>query len=276
MEKIDGSYNPRHFVTKKDNAAHTTFLSKLAARIHEETDGKPAQRLVNIYKAAFIDEVQDLAGWDFEIIRALVDANIGAFHCVGDFRQTIYRTSPAKNKKPQTNAQKLAAFQQLGFVPEHINISWRCTQSICNLADRIHANDGHYIPTTSKIDSIPPEFADHQGVFAVPASRIGDYMAKYKPVILRWDRKTKKQLCEGRVTFNFGEAKGVGFDRVLILPTGKHAKFLSGDTTAFVDDDTDVSRNKLYVGITRGRYSVAFLHEGGSVIAGAQVWHATA
>jgi DNA helicase II / ATP-dependent DNA helicase PcrA len=73
--------------------------------------------------------------------------------------------------------------------------------------------------------------------------------------------------------YNFGEAKGLGFERVLILPPDRHAKFLSGDTTAFDDANTDDSRNKLYVGITRARYSVAFSHEGGSVIGTAQVWN---
>jgi len=271
-EKVGGTYNPLHFVTNKANAAHTTFLSKLAARIHEEADGKPARRLVSIYKAVFIDEVQDMVGWDFEVIHALVKANIETIKCVGDFRQTIYRTSVA-TKKPQTSVDKLAKFKKMGFIPEALNISWRCIQSICDLADRIHASDGHYIPTISKIEAVPSEFADHYGVFAVPASRISDYVEKYNPIILRWDRRSMKPLCEGRVALNFGEAKGAGFNRVLILPIAKYTKFLSGDHTAFGKDDTDGSRNKLYVGITRGRYSVAFLHDGNSLIDGAQIWN---
>ena len=119
---------------------------------------------------------------------------------------------------------------------------------------------------------MPPEFAAHQGIFAVPASRISDYIKRYNPVILRWNRNTQKKLCEGRTAYNFGESKGLGFERVLILPPDRHAKFLCGDTTAFDDAETDDSRNKLYVGITRARYSVAFLHTGGSVASGAQIW----
>jgi DNA helicase II / ATP-dependent DNA helicase PcrA len=271
-EEVDGAYNPFHFVTKRDNAAHTTFLSKLAARIHKETDRMPARRLARIYDAIYIDEVQDLVGWDFEVIRAMVSAKIGTLACVGDFRQTIYRTSVA-TKKPQTNIEKLALFQRMGFIVEHLNISWRSIQSICNVADRIHVNDGHYVPTISKIECIPIEFSNHCGVFAVPASCVNDYIRKFNPIILRWDRRANKSLCEGRVALNFGEAKGAGFNRVLILPTAKHAKFLSGDESAFGKDDTDGSRNKLYVGITRGRYSVAFVHEGESVIEGTQLWN---
>lgn len=75
-EEMEGRYNPLHFVTKRNNDAHTTFISKLAARVHERTNGKSARRLESIYKAVFIDEVQDLVGWDFEIMRAIVGTNI--------------------------------------------------------------------------------------------------------------------------------------------------------------------------------------------------------
>ncbi len=273
-EKRDdnGVYNLLHFVTKNDNTAHTTFLSKLATRIHEETGGKPARRLADIYKAVFIDEVQDLVGWDFEVIRTILAANIGTFDCVGDFRQTIYQTSVA-NKKPRTNADKLAAFKKMGFERELLNISWRCTQSICDLAHVIHASDGDYAPTISQVNGIPVEFADHHGIFAVSPQHIDEYVARYNPIILRWSRQAKEQICQGRLTYNFGEAKGIGFNRVLILPTERYAKFLSGDHSTFGNNDSDEVRNKLYVAITRARYSVAFLLDFSStLLGGIEVW----
>ena len=271
-EKKGGAYNPLYFVTKKDGAAHTMFLSKLSARICEESSGKSAQRLADMYKAMFIDEVQDLVGWDFDIIRAIVKTKMPGFDCVGDFRQTVYRTSLAQ-KKPESVEDKLEAFKQMGFVREISAISWRCIQSICDLAHLIHEADGHYEPTKSKIGAVPSGFAEHHGVFAVPTSRMADYVARYKPMILRWNRLCEPELCSSNGTYNFGEAKGSGFDRVLIIPTDKHARFLCGDRNAFAKDASDQARNKLYVGITRARYSVAFLHRGGSVINGAEIWN---
>lgn len=270
-ERINGKYNPLHFVTHEECRAYPHFLAKLAATIHEQTGGKPAQRLAEIYDAVFIDEIQDLVGWDFSVIRALARTRISKFDCVGDFRQSIYQTSEAA-KKPQTNTEKLSEFKDIGFEIDSLAISWRCIQSICDLADRLHASDGHYTPTKSQVTTVPPEYADHNGIFAVPASRVGEYIRAYNPVILRWDRRTKKQLCEGQTAYNFGESKGMSFERVLIIPPDRHAKFLRGDTAAFDDARTDDSRNKLYVGITRARYSLAFLHDGGTVIEGAQVW----
>lgn len=270
-EKIDDRCNPLHYVTKEDTRAHTFYLAKLAATIHKETGGKPTRRLAEIYNAVFIDEIQDLVGWDFAVIRAMAETSIAEFDCVGDFRQTVFQTSET-TKSPQTSAEKLSELKDVGFEIGNLAISWRCIQSICDLADRLHANDGLYTPTKSQISDVPAEHAAHQGVFAVPTKHAEDYIGKYNPVILRWNRRSKQKLCDGRTTYNFGESKGLGFERILIIPPDKHAKFLCGDTTAFDDEKTDDSRNKLYVGITRARYSVAFLHEGGSVIHGAQIW----
>lgn len=202
----------------------------------------------------------------------MAETSIAQFDCVGDFRQSVYQTSET-TKNPQTNKEKLAEFKRLGFEIDNLAISWRCIQSICDLADRLHADDGDFPPTESRVTTVPPEFAMHQGVFAVPASRISEYIGAYDPVILRWNRRTEMKLCESRTAYNFGESKGLGFERVLILPPDKHAKFLCGDTTAFKGAATDDSRNKLYVGITRAKYSVAFAHAGGSVISGAQIWN---
>jgi DNA helicase-2/ATP-dependent DNA helicase PcrA len=270
-EKIGDHWNPRHYVTR-DNHAHTYYLAKLATRIHEQTGGKPARRLAEIYDAIFIDEIQDLVGWDFAVVRAILGTSIAELDCVGDFRQSIYETSET-SKKPQTIAEKFAEFAAMGFATKDLAISWRCIQSICDLADRLHASDGLYSPTKSQVTVVPPEHADHQGIFAVPASRLKEYLEKYNPVILRRNRQTEEELCDGRAAYNFGESKGMGFERVLIIPPDPHAKFLCGDTTAFKKAKTDESRNKLYVAITRAKYSVAFCHKGGSVVTGAQIWN---
>ena len=270
-EKVGGQFNPKHFVTE-DNRAHTYYLAKLASVINSQTQGMPSRRLAEIYNSVFIDEIQDLVGWDFMVIRAMVDTSISEFDFVGDFRQSVYQTSETK-KKPQTISEKVTEFKNMGFKIDTLATSWRCIQSICDLADRLHASDGIHVPTKSRVITVPSQYSNHLGVFAVSASHIEDYIKAYNPIILRWDRSSKKQFCEGRTAYNFGESKGLSFDRVLIIPPDKHAKFLGGDTTAFHGTSTDDSRNKLYVGITRARYSVAFWHSGGSVISGAKVWN---
>ena len=56
---------------------------------------------------------------------------------------------------------------------------------------------------------------------------------------------------------NFGDAKGLEFDRVLIIPHGPIKKYLkSGDV-----NNVKGSLSKFYVAVTRARYSVAFLYD---------------
>ena len=146
-EKKNGKYNPIYFLTKTEQRAHTTYLSKLAVRVYNEAKGKTTQRIAEIYDTIFIDEAQDLVGWDFELIKALAKIKNLSFVCVGDFRQTIYTTSVAR-KLPKTNIEKFNAFKEIGFKPEHMNISWRCIQSICDFADLVHADEEFYNATT--------------------------------------------------------------------------------------------------------------------------------
>ena len=61
---------------------------------------------------------------------------------------------------------------------------------------------------------------------------------------------------QGLNALNFGLSKGQTFDRVLIYPTGGITKYLkTGDLSKAGDIP------KLYVAITRARFSVAFIHD---------------
>jgi DNA helicase-2/ATP-dependent DNA helicase PcrA len=270
-EKNGVFFNPKHFLTIKGGKAHTTYLSKLATRINSASGGRSISRLSEIYGAVFIDEVQDLTGWDFEIIKSVSASNIAQFCCVGDFRQTLYSTH-STTKKPKDNNEKIEHFERIGLTLEQLNISWRCEQEICDFADLVHGDEGVYEPTESKLKEIDPEYAAHTGVFVVRPDSVSEYIDKYKPVILRSTRNSQKELCEGQEVYNFGEAKGLGFKRVLICVTGKHKKFLAGEDKVFAGDKTPKAKNALYVAITRAKFSVAFLYDGELDREGVEVW----
>ncbi len=215
--------------------------------------------------------MQDLVGWDFDIIDALAGAFGGGIRCVGDFRQTIYRTSCAV-KKPQSLEDKLSRFKAASFSIEYKNTSYRCNQAICDLADQVHISTAAFPHTESSAGPVPAAYQSHVGTFTVSEADLDAYIAQYGPVILRWKKTTKAELCKGRTAYNFGEAKGLGFERVLILPTEKYEKFLAGDLSVFDKDKSDEARNKLYVAITRARYSVAFAYAGEVGLPGITSW----
>ena len=70
---------------------------------------------------------------------------------------------------------------------------------------------------------------------------------------------------------NFGEAKGLTFDRVLIFPHGGGKKWLSTGKLTHIEK----SAAKMYVGTTRARFSVAFVFEGLAAIPHAQLFTST-
>jgi len=254
----DNSYNPLHYLTSCKKKAHTMFLSKLATRVIKESNGKPIARIEDIYDHVYIDEVQDLVGWDYYILDAIAKSKKIGITCVGDFRQTIYKTSLAP-KQPLTNEQKLVSFGKMNFDDEHMNISRRSVQSICDLADKIHGNKG-YIRTQSLVKEVPEEYRGHTGVFAIKESDAIRYIKKYNPTLLRHGINSGKQFDQTPVQkVNFGISKGSGFDRVLVLPTKSYSEYLTGNTKIFDKDKTDEPKNKLYVAMTRARYSLSFI-----------------
>lgn len=279
-----GVLNAKHFLTEGTNKAHSMYLAKLALRICELSGnprmagrkkfkiGLPLRRLENIYDAIYVDEVQDLAGYDYEIIKFLSRARDTDFICVGDFRQTIYKTSHAR-PTPRTSKDKINAFTDLGFAVVPMATSKRCVQSICGFADLIHADDG-YDPIVSKVDEnkMSDDYKSHLGIFAVRTHDVRAYVETFSPVILRQSITKNPDICAGRRCHNFGASKGLGFERTLILPTESQKKFLSGNCQAFSGSRTDESRNKFYVAVTRARYSTSFLYDGDCSAAGIQVW----
>ena len=252
----DKSCNPKHFLTQCKTKAYTGFLAKLATRIMKATNSVAAVRLDDIYSHIFFDEVQDLIGWDYEVLKALNKVMKSPITCVGDFRQTVYETTFG-HKAPQSAKEKIAAFTSMGFKQEALVLNWRCIQEICTIADAVHG--GAYEATKSAVHNIPAVFTHHLGAFIVRQSDVTDYIAAYAPMVLRWSVSSGTKILPPQTCcYNFGNSKGMGFDRVLILPATSQMHFVLDGMTPF-PDDAETAQNKLYVAITRARYSVGFV-----------------
>lgn len=256
-EKIGGGLNPLHYLSACKTRAYTGLLAKLALRVAVASKNAPAKRLKDIYQRVFFDEVQDLVGWDYDVIKALSKVMSDSICCVGDFRQTIYTTTFG-HKAPETMQQKIKYFQGLKFEQRSLPKNRRCIQSICDLSDTIHP--GLYDKSQSEVENVPDEVGHHYGAFVIKPSQVSEYLAAFKPQVLRWSSSMgKNYLPPNLFCHTFGSSKGLGFDRVLIISPAKHLKYLGGDIKVFDKDKTEESRNKLYVAITRARYSLAFV-----------------
>ena len=222
-------------------------VSKFACQLIEKTHGKPVLRLKEVFDHLYIDEVQDLAGWDLELVELLMKSQIGVT-LVGDHRQATFSTNRAQKTKLYAGANIIIKFQEwkkanlceLEFQAK----SHRCVQAICDFADRFHPD----MPKTISLNSV---VTGHDGIFAVRERDVDAYVKAFAPQTLRYDRKTKD--VPG-TPINYGASKGLTFDRTLIFPNGPLSKFL---LTGVREDAGSIA--KLYVAITRARQSTAII-----------------
>ncbi len=82
------------------------------------------------------------------------------------------------------------------------------------------------------------------------------YIEAGRPVQLRWGANVKVASAD-LPTLNFGRAKGLGFDRILIYPTARMVSWLMNPQIKLEGE----TRAKLYVALTRARHVVAVVHD---------------
>ena len=245
----------RHRYTKRANVRSYYFDSRadmyrdgvadFVYRANGESDGAVVTRLEQIFDHIFIDEVQDLAGYDLEILDLLFNADLSVL-AVGDPRQHTFET----NKSNKYRRYRGSGFVQ--WVRERDGIcvleerteNYRCVQEICDFADSIY-------PRYQKSTSMVTDLTGHDGVFAIHRSRVLDYYKKYSPVVLRHNRRFQ---TEGLPATNIGVSKGSTYDRVLIFPTKPMRQFFTDRNAGNLRDHA-----RLYVAVTRAKYSVAFV-----------------
>lgn len=258
--KEDGEFDKHFFNSKGD--VYTDKLSKLFLRINKASGGKVINRLQDLFDVIYIDEVQDLASHDLDVIKLLLQSRI-TVKMVGDPRQVTYLTHYGRTHKKYREG-KLANFilekckKHTDIIDyETLNKSFRCQQEICNLASLV-------FPEYEKIECGNQIENNHAGVFTVAKNNIENYIKTFNPVQLRNNKTAKVSLNAD--TLNFGISKGLTFDRVLIFPTGPILKWLNNNKVKLPFK----SRCNLYVALTRARFSVCILSD--KPISGLKHW----
>ena len=220
-------------------------LSDLACRANEDSAGEVIRRLEAIYDHIYIDEVQDLVGWDLEFLDMLFHSRIGVT-VVGDPRQHILFTNRrSKNKKYRGSeiAEWIDERTALCAVETRAD-SFRCNQHLCDFASGL-------FPQMEAMQSVENVLSGHDGIFEIAEDEVADYIEQYQPMVLRHNKKSKTL---GHAAINIGLAKGSTWDRVLIFPTKPMRDYL-----AHRDPTKLKAPERLYVAVTRARYSAAFV-----------------
>ncbi|AXJ09699.1 ATP-dependent exonuclease [Arthrobacter sp. PM3] len=251
QERVPVTARGRYF-TQSDllRAVHAAHLATL---LIEASRSLPIRRLEAIYDHVYIDEVQDLGGYDLEVLDALLRSTV-PLTMVGDVRQAVVATSPLERKHKQyKNMQVWNWFRRQEaagrLVITHRSETWRCRPEIAAFADSLF-DSGWAFPKTVSLNATT---TGHDGVFLVRTADVVAYVEGFAPQNLRWGANSWKS--HDHLNFmNFGAAKGLTRERVLIFPTDKMQRLLQRGTPL-----EDLAAAKLYVGVTRAEQSVAFV-----------------
>jgi DNA helicase II / ATP-dependent DNA helicase PcrA len=247
-----------------DGRAYKLHLAQLALETYQASSGAVLDRLGRIYHEVHVDEVQDLNGYDLEVLAELMTSTID-LNLVGDVRQALILTNVRDPKNKQYKGTNIKRWfdeheRRCNLEIVHQAITWRSNQLIADFADSIFDESWGFSRTVSQNIDV----TGHDGMFAVSPEHVDEYVARYRPLCLRYNANCCKSL--DLPFMNIRIAKGLSWDRVLIGPTVGMIDFLWKGKAL---DETPSCL--LYVAVTRARFSVAFVADNPARL-GVTVW----
>lgn len=227
-----------HYMTK----GRYLYSNRLAKLIVEfDVLPKVLQRLERFFDCFLIDEIQDFAANDFNLVVSLSRANVDVLF-VGDFFQHTFDTSRdgATKKNLHKNGEEayLDAFRKSGFsVDTHtLRKSYRCSPTVCDfISSTIGVSmESHRSDSTDVMIVDDPE---HARALFFDDGKVKLFYEGY----LRYD-------C---LANNWGRSKGLnGYGDVCVVLNKKTAQLLKRNR---LDNLPASTRNKLYVACSRAR-----------------------
>jgi hypothetical protein len=245
------------------NRAYKLHLAQLAHAVNDACGAAAIDRLEHIYDVVYVDEVQDLNGWDLEILEALMASRI-ELRLVGDIRQAILFTNVHDQKNKQYKGTKVinwfrkqekASLLQIA----HQSTTWRSIQVIADLADSLFDDSWGFSGTVSEAQAP----GGHTGLYTVNVADAEAYAERFGALCLR-----QKSNYGNEVNLpytNIGVAKGLEADHVLVWPTGTMLDFLRKSKPLAIG-----TACSLYVAVTRARASCALITD--TPISGFEAW----
>ncbi len=234
------------------DSVYAREIARLAYELIGQSGGALINRLECLYDEILIDEVQDLSGYDLDILQGLFGTRI-EIRLVGDVRQAVLSTNPrGRMKKAFAYSKSHEWFQKQQKARRleinYSSITWRCCQTIATFSDTIFDASWNF-PETISENRVTTA---HDGIFLVRKEHVGLYVEAFQPQCLRDSVRSGNEFELDYL--NFGVSKGQTFSRVLIYPTGPIGKFISKGEFL-----KPLSAADFYVAVTRAEQSVAII-----------------
>ena len=206
------------------------------------------QRISKYFDYLYVDEVQDFAGYDFDLLLDVLSNNINTC-LVGDFFQHTYDTSRdgAKNRNLHNDfTYYCTELEKRGLAVDNTTLSnsYRCSPTTCNfVTEKLGININSH-----QDDETVLEFVDDEGW----AEAIFDM----SHVVKLFYQSHQTYPCYSN---NWGASKGVDdYDAVCVVLNKKsEILFRKGQLSSL----PSTTRNKLYVACTRARSQLYFVPE---------------
>jgi len=261
------SDHPVKHYCSRDFKLYSDRIAKFVVKTNEKVKGRLINRLALIFPYIYIDEVQDLAGYDLDILKLLF-ASSSNITLVGDPRQYVYSThreshfrkySEGRVKEfilaecsKKRNKQNNCEIDEQTLCRSHRN-----SKTICALSSFLY--QGLYEPT-KPCDCKKCSQRKMNGTILAIRRKDLESVFKDNPeaIQLRYNASSNIANLKAPV-LNFGVSKGLTFDTVIIYPTSDMKAWLRG----FKKSLPTTTKAKLYVAITRARRNVYFVFDNG-------------
>ncbi len=242
-------------------------ISKFVCKTNEKIDDEVINRLSSLYSYIFIDEVQDLAGYDLELIRELFKSPINIL-LVGDPRQVTYLTnqpklnSPYKNGKIEQYIKDKCNTLSVELDKKTLRESHRNNSHICDFSSRLYPSMDISLPCTCLKCRIPKNY---EGLYVIREIDVEKCKQKFigeNIGVLRWQKAVHPEK-------NYGDSKGLTYQRVFIYPTKTIIDYLKDgnlikevkNKKGIIEEKDAFDIAKFYVAVTRANTSVFIIYD---------------
>lgn len=204
------------------------------------------ERLEKYYDCLYIDEIQDFAGHDFNLLKSLVQSDL-KIRLVGDFYQHTFDTSRDGNTnvnlhKDYPKYKKQFEAMGLNVDASYLNKSYRCSPTTCEF---ISTQIG--IPIESHKSNIT-------NIQFIEDEEQSDEIYANNKIVKLFYRESYKFDCYSR---NWGDCKGENcYDDVCVV---LNATTLQHYKKGELNKLKPISRNKLYVACSRAKGNIYFV-----------------